>query len=339
MKALRIDSPGNLSLCTAEPPVPQAGEVLLRLRYVGFCGSDLSSYRGKNPLVHYPVIPGHEISAIVEKVGADVPAHVQLGSACTVNPYTACQHCAACRADRPNACAANQTLGVQRNGAMQSFLCLPWQKIILAPELGAVELATVEPLSVGYHAVKRAQVKEGETVLLLGLGMIGVGVLFAGIRHGARTIVVDKDPEKLAQALVWGAAVALNADDPLLKEKIQAENEGRGPQVVIEAVGAPSTYTLAVSAVAFAGRVVYIGYALPEVAFETRWFVQKELDIRGSRNALPEDFEAVIDYLKTGQFPVQDLISRVLLPEEAPAAMQAWSANPGQTFRMLVQWT
>lgn len=338
MKALRIDAPGALSVFSAEPPILASGEVLLKLQYVGFCGSDLSSYRGKNPLVKYPVIPGHEISAVVVDTGSEVPAHIQAGVSCTVNPYTACEKCAACAAQRPNACAANQTLGVQRNGAMQAYLSVPWQKVILAPELGATELAMVEPLSVGYHAVQRAAVKDGETVLILGLGMIGVGVLFAVLMKGARAVVVDKDPEKLAQALRWGASLALSADDPSLEEKIQTENGGKGPQVVIEAVGVPSTYTLAIRAVAFAGRVVYIGYAQPDVAFQTRWFVQKEIDIRGSRNALPEDFAAVIAYLVSGRFPLTELISKILLPEEAPAAMQQWSDAPGEVFRMLVQW-
>jgi 2-desacetyl-2-hydroxyethyl bacteriochlorophyllide A dehydrogenase len=339
VKALRIDTPGSLSVSTVEPPLLTAGEVLLKLHYVGFCGSDLSSFRGKNPLVVYPVVPGHEISAVVVETGPGVPDDIKVGTSCTVNPYTACGKCASCAAERPNACAANQTLGVQRHGAMQEYLTVPFQKVILAPQLGALELAMVEPLSVGYHAVQRARLQSGETVLLLGLGMIGVGVLFAALIQGARVIVVDKDPEKLAQALRWGAELALNADDPELEKKIQAENQGRGPQVVIEAVGIPRTYTLAIRSVAFAGRVVYIGYALPDVAFETRWFVQKELDIRGSRNALPEDFSAVINYLSTGQFPIRELISKLLTPEEAPAAMQQWSENPGDVFRMLVRWS
>ncbi|ADQ15798.1 Alcohol dehydrogenase GroES domain protein [Leadbetterella byssophila DSM 17132] len=326
--ALTISSPGTISLIPDEYVSVGAGEVLLQLNYVGFCGSDLSTFLGKNPLVKYPVIPGHEISAVIHAVGADVPSHLLPGTPCTVHPYTSCGKCTACQKGKTNACQFNQTLGVQRDGAMRGFIAVPWQKVILAPGLNAQELAMVEPLSVGYHAVSRGQVSEKDTVLIIGLGMIGVGVLFGVLSRGAKAIVVDQDQRKLDQALQWGASEAY----------LSANVKDVSPDVIIEAVGSPVTYRNAIDWAPFGGRVVYIGYALPEVAFETRWFVQKELDIKGSRNALAEDFEAVVNYLRAGSFDLQPLISKIIQPEDAAQTIQEWIKSPGDIYRILVQW-
>ena len=145
-----------------EAPKPQAGQgqVLLKIKYVGFCGSDLNTFLGRNLMAKEAVIPGHEIGAVIESTGTDVPAFLTPGMTVTVNPYTNCGHCAACRSGHSNACEFNETLGVQRDGAMREFFTVPWQKVIVTDGLSARDCALVEPLSVGFHAVSRAQVKE-----------------------------------------------------------------------------------------------------------------------------------------------------------------------------------
>ena len=319
----------------------QANEVLLRLAYVGFCGSDLNTWLGRNPMVKMPVIPGHEVGAVIEKVGADVPEILKPGMVVTCNPYTNCGKCASCRNGRVNACEHNETLGVQRNGAMREFIALPWEKVIPAGGLDPRTCALIEPMSVGFHAVNRAQVTDIDTVVVIGCGMVGMGAIVRSALRGATVIAADIDDEKLALAKEMGATYAINTKTEDVHARLQEMTGGFGPDVMIEAVGSPVTYNMAVNEVAFTGRVVCIGYAKTEVSFQTKYFVQKELDIRGSRNAQPSDFRAVIRYLegvRSQESVVDRLISNVVSPEGAPEAMQQWAENPGKVFRILVRF-
>ena len=317
----------------------QANEVLLRLAYVGFCGSDLNTWLGRNPMVKMPVIPGHEVGAVIEKVGADVPEILKAGMVVTCNPYTNCGKCASCRNGRVNACEHNETLGVQRNGAMREFIALPWEKVIPAGGLDPRTCALIEPMSVGFHAVNRAQVTDIDTVVVIGCGMVGMGAIVRSALRGATVIAADIDDEKLALAKEMGATYVLNTKTEDVHARLQEMTAGFGPDVIIEAVGSPVTYNMAVNEVAFTGRVVCIGYAKTEVSFQTKYFVQKELDIRGSRNAQPSDFRAVIHYLERGTCPVDRLISNEVSPEQAPWAMQQWAEHPGKVFRILVKFS
>lgn len=337
MKAVKITDIRQVILTNIEKPVVKPGEVLLKIKYVGFCGSDLNTFLGKNPMVRLPVIPGHEIGAMVEEVTDGVPDSIQAGMTVTVNPYTNCGNCPSCRNGRPNACQFNQTLGVQRDGAMCEYLSVPWQKIIVAPGLDVQEIALVEPMSVGFHAVSRGEVTDLDVVLVIGCGMIGMGAIVRASLRGARVIAMDIDDEKLAFAKKMGADHGINSKTENVHERLMELTGNFGPDVVIEAVGAPVTYRMAINEVAFTGRVVYIGYAQSEVAFETKNFVQKELDIRGSRNAMPEDFRAVVEYFKRNEVP-KALISAVYSPENAREALDYWAANPGKVFKVMIQF-
>ncbi|MBO4606615.1 MAG: zinc-binding alcohol dehydrogenase family protein [Prevotella sp.] len=337
-KAIQITSERAMSMVEIPCQEMKDNEVLIRLNYVGFCGSDLSTYLGKNPMVRMPVIPGHEVGAVIEKVGKDVPESLKPGMVVTVNPYTNCGNCASCRNGRVNACQHNETLGVQRNGAMREYLVLPWEKIIPAGQLTPRTCALIEPMSVGFHAVSRAQVTDIDVVMVIGCGMVGMGAIVRSAQRGATVVAADIDDEKLALAKEMGASYTINTLTEDVHARLQEMTSGFGPDVVIEAVGSPVTYQMAVNEVAFTGRVICIGYAKTEVSFQTKFFVQKELDIRGSRNAQPSDFRAVIHYLEKGNCPVDALISRVVKPEDAHEAMQEWAAHPGKVFRILVEF-
>ena len=337
MKALQISAPGSVN--TVDLPVPEAGagEVLLRMEYVGFCGSDLNTYRGANAMAKSPVIPGHEIGAVIEALGAGVPDFLQAGMTVTVNPYTACGTCPSCRRGRPNACRNNQTLGVQRDGAMREYMAVPWEKVIPAGTLSTRDSALVEPMSVGFHAVSRGAVIDTDTVMVIGCGMVGLGAVVRAALRGATVIAADIDDEKLMIAKQMGAKYGLNTMAPDFREQLAQVTGGDGPDVVVEAVGSPATYRLAVDSVAFTGRVVCIGYSKSDVTFETRLFVQKELDIRGSRNAEPSDFRAVIRYMERGCCPAERLVSRVAGWSDAAEALAFWNQNPGKVFRILLK--
>jgi threonine dehydrogenase-like Zn-dependent dehydrogenase len=189
---------------------------------------------------------------------------------------------------------------------------------------------------VGFHAVARGQVLAEDTVAIIGCGGVGLGAVAASGFRRAKTIAIDVDDAKLQIALKAGASYTIDTSRENLHEKLAELSGGRGPDVVIEAIGLPATFRAAVEEVAFTGRVVYIGYAKEPVSYETRLFVQKELDIRGSRNALPEDFHAVIRMLEQHQFPVEEAISSVIPLDEAPGIFRAWSDNPAKFSKILV---
>ena len=290
-------------------------------------------------MVKLPVVPGHEVGAVVEEIGEGVPEGLfAKGMSVTLNPYTNCGKCASCRNGRVNACEHNETLGVQRNGVMCEYAVMPWQKVIPAPSMSSRDCALIEPMSVGFHAVSRGQVVDNERVMVIGCGMIGMGAIVRASLRGATVIAVDLDDEKLELARKVGATYVINSKTENVHERMLQLTDGLGADVVIEAVGSPATYVMAVDEVGFTGRVVCIGYAKSDVSFQTKLFVQKELDIRGSRNALPEDFRAVIRYMRQGTCPADQLISHIAEPEGAFQAMQDWAAAPAKVFRILVKF-
>lgn len=338
MKALEITNPGDMKVVVREKPHPGKEDIILKMKYVGFCGSDLSTYLGKNPLVAYPRIPGHEISAVVEALGEDVPASFHSGQNATVVPYTSCGQCTSCRQKRFNACRYNQTLGVQRDGGMAEYLSVPWKKVLTDDELTTVQFALVEPMTVGFHAIDNGQVTDLDTVMVFGCGMIGSGAIVRAKLRGATVIAVDIDDSKLQTARKMGADHSVNPMTQNLHEELEKITGGNGPSVVIEAAGNPVSYRSAIEEVAFAGRVVCIGYAANEIAFPTKLWVQKEMEIMGSRNANPTDFESVIKFLKNTGLKDELFISKIVSVDEAPAEMQNWSENPGSIMKILVQF-
>ena len=330
MKTLQIVQPGVIRLTDTPEPAPGPGEIKVKIHYAGFCGSDLNTFRGANAMVSYPRIPGHEIGASIEALGSDVPDTFKPGQIVTLNPYTSCGKCASCRRGRPNACENNETLGVQRDGAMKEFICVPWQKVIPCGEVPLKYTALIEPMSVGFHAANRGRITKDDVVMVIGCGMVGLGALVSAVQRGATVIAADIDPVKLELARKLGAAYAYNSS---------TEWEGLpDPDVVIEAVGSVPTYRMAVERVAFTGRIVCIGYAKTDVSLPTSLFVMKELDIMGSRNATPEDFSDVISYLSSG-VDADAFVSDIIDPKDAQDALEKWNANPGKVFRILAKWT
>ena len=333
MKAVQIRQPGSCAMIDV-PAVEAArtGEVLLRVNLVGMCGTDLTTFRGGNAMVTFPRIPGHEVAATVVEGG-----DLDQGTPVTVSPYTSCGTCPSCRRGRVNACRTNQTMGVQRDGAMQEYVSMPRERIYTA-NLSLRELCLVEPLTVGVHATARGRVTAADTVAIFGCGGIGLGAIAGSAFRGARTIAIDMDDKKLEIARKAGAAHLINTAQDDLHTRLAELTNGDGPDVIIEAIGLPLTFRAAVEEVAFTGRVVYIGYAKEPVSYETRLFVQKELDILGSRNALPEDFEEVIRMLEAGSFPVEDAISAIVPPEQAADMLAAWSEQPGRFTKIMVEF-
>jgi len=336
MKALQIVNKGRTAYVNIPVPTLKAGQVLVKIQKVGYCGSDLNSFRGINPLVNYPVIPGHEISGIIEKVGDNVPGQVAVGKQVAVLPQTACGQCASCRNQRFNACEFNQTLGVQRNGALTEYLVLPWEKVIVDDSLLLTQLALLEPLAVGFHAAKRGRIKADEFVVVLGCGVIGLGAIAGAAALGAKVIAVDLFDQKLDKAKAAGASFTINSKTQDVIKQIKAMTNQLLADVVIEAVGHPATYRQAIDLASFTGRVVYVGYATERVAFDTKFFVLKELDIMGSRGSDKEDFENVLKAVKSGFIDPTDIVSHEVDFEKAATALEMWADDPSKVTKILI---
>lgn len=335
MKAVSLAEPKKVQM--VEIPEPEVGpeDVLVDVKYVGLCGSDLNAYRGQIALVTYPRIPGHEVSGIIVAKGDKVPDSFKVGNKMMLSPYSNCGICPACRVGRPNCCQYNETLGVQRDGALTDKIAVPYEKVFVSESLSLRELALVEPMSVGYHAANRGRISEVDTVLVIGAGTIGTGVIVAAARKGATVIAMDIFDAKLENARRFGAEYTINSANQDVKAEIAKLTDDEGVRVVVEAVGLPQTFRLATEVVCYAGRVVYIGYAKKEVTYDTTDFVRKELDIRGSRNAL-RVFPAVIQMIEKGRWPFEELITKVYPFEESAQAFADWDAAPGDYNKVMI---
>jgi L-galactonate 5-dehydrogenase len=338
MKTIVISSPWHITIGEREKPKPEEGEVLLKIDRIGYCGTDLSTFRGLNPLVSYPRVPGHEIAGSIVELGSGVPGHFKIGQKATVIPYTSCGNCSACRKGKFNACKNNETLGVQREGALTEFIAVPFEKVLTSEKHSFTELAFVEPLAVGFHAVDRANVTSEDIVAVYGVGMIGLGaVAAAGIRRNLRVIAIDIDDRKLDLAKKAGATWTINSLKENLHARLEELTDDRGPDVMIEAVGLPFTFQSCVEEVCYGGRVVYIGYAKEPVSYETKYFILKELDVLGSRGSTKKDFEEVMFMLEEGLYPTEETLTQTVPFKLAAKAMEDWDSHAGAITKIHVR--
>lgn len=335
MKCLRITAARQAEYAELPTPSPGPGEALLRVAWVGMCGSDLLTWRGINPLASYPRIPGHEVSGTVVALGFGSQG-VAIGDQALVIPYLSCGRCSACRVGRTNTCRDNRTLGVQRDGALATLIVAPVDKLMKVVGLDLRGLAMVEPLSVGFHAAARGRVTAGEVVAIIGCGAVGIGAVAGAVARGAHVIAVDVDDRKLALARSLGASDTIRSDRVDVTEALAALAGGEGPAVLIEAAGQAITFRACVEAASFAGRVVYIGYTKEPVAYETKRIVQKELDVLGSRNAMREDFAAAAGWLLQDPTRVNRLVSHQVPFAASAAALANWDSAPGEVSKILV---
>jgi L-galactonate 5-dehydrogenase len=334
MRAVSIVEPGKIEYRELPIPKAAAGTVLVRVLSVGLCGSDLTTFRGQNPMVVYPIIPGHEIAGEIVAPG-EPTSGLPPGMLVTVMPYTACGSCPSCRAGSRNACRDNRTMGVRRPGAATELIAVPVQDIVTAEGLSIDQVTCIEPLAVGWHAADRARVARGEVVLVMGCGVVGLGVIASCALRGAVVIAVDVDDAKLERARRLGARSVINSRAASLPEAVRGLTDGDGPAVCIEASGSIEASAACVELAAFCGRAVFVGYAKKAVAMETKLVVSKELEIRGSRNATRPDFQQVAAAFKEGRLDVAPLITHRFPLMGIPDALAFWDAHAGEVAKIV----
>ena len=325
MKAIEFTEPGKLRIIeTPEPTPPGPGEALLRVHTVGICGTDYSGYLGKMAFFSYPRIPGHELGVEVAAVGAGV-TNVRPGDRCAVEPYINCQRCYSCRRGHTNCCESNQTLGVHCDGGLRPFFTVPARKLHVSRKLASEQLALVETLAIGCHAVNRAAPQPGETVLVLGAGPIGLSVIEFARLSGARVIVLDLNEQRLAFVREKLQVSTTIVAGPEALEKLRALTDGQLADVVIDATGHHESMSRCFEFAAFAGRVVYVGITAKDLVFPHAPVVhRRELTILASRNALPPDFTRIIALIEEGRIDTRPWLSHRADFADVPAVFPTW---------------
>lgn len=336
MKAIEISSAFNVAVKEIDAPVMKPDEILLEIKYIGLCGSDLNSYHGLSSMVRYPVVPGHEIAAVVTGIGPEVPeGFADIGDRATVLPYFACGKCTACKNGRENACRYNETLGVQRAGALCSYISVPYEHVLICKELPLEKIALIEPLAVGFHLANRMDIQSGENVAVYGCGVIGLGAIAAAAFKGARVLAVDVSETKLNIAKTLGAAEGIDAAAAV--EQISALTNDDGADSVIECSGAPIAFVNCLNTVCFCGKMGVISYTTKDVVFNTKPIVSKELNIYGSRNAKMQDFNNVKSMITDGTIPVDQLITKILDINNGVESFDYWEKNVSQVTKILIK--
>lgn len=339
MKAIRIEAPGKVAFCEMDIPTPKKGEALLKVLYGGICGSDLGSYRGTFAYFSYPRIPGHEFSAEIVEVGTNAFG-LKPGMVVTCNPYFNCGHCYSCERGIVNACMDNQTMGVQRDGAFAEYITMPLERIYDGKGLPAKTLAAIEPFCISYHGITRAQVKAGDRVLVIGAGTIGVLAAVAAKAKGAEVWISDIAPDKLEMAKGFGVdGIILNSSRESFLRECERITGGNGFDVTVEAVGLPQTFLDCIDSVCFGGRMVLIGVGKQNADFNFTLLQKKELNVFGSRNALKQDFLALIDLVKAGGVPLERIITNTYPFSEAPKAFADFDRNAGKMLKVSLDFS
>jgi alcohol dehydrogenase len=312
MKAIQLESPHNFRhLEIAEPASPAAGEALVRIHRIGICGTDYGGFLGKMPFFSYPRIPGHELGVEVIAVGDGV-ANVQPGDRCAVEPYINCQQCYACQRAHTNCCENHKTLGVMMDGGMCERMLLPARKLHISQKLTLDQLALVETLAIGCHAVDRGRPAAGEHVLIIGAGPIGLSAVEFAKVAGAKTIVLDLNEARLQfcrETMGVDHTIPVKGDGSELRA-LEEITGGQLADVVIDATGSNKSMSAALGYCAFAGRLVYVGITQQELSFlHAPIMHRRELTILASRNALSQDFSRIIQLIEDGHIDTQPWIT------------------------------
>ena len=336
MKAIVIENPGEIEIKEIPMPEVKENEALLKVKCVGICGADVASYTGNQPFTTYPRIPGHEFSAEIVTIPENDKG-LKAGDIVTCNPYFNCGGCYSCERGFVNCCTDNQTMGVQRDGAFCEYIAMPVERIFSGNGLSAEELALIEPFSISQHAVSRAIIKEGDTVLVVGAGPIGLFALLAAKQKCKKIVVADILDNRLNLAKEYGADAVVNTKNQSLEEFTKDFTDGRGFDVCIEACGAPETFLNCIDCAAFAANIILIGNGKRETSFVHSIILKKELNIHGSRNALNADFINNIDIVAEKKADVMKMVSGIYDMENATDAFEALKNNDGTLAKILIK--
>ena len=298
MKALVCTTPRRFDYSNTEMPTPTEGETLLKIERIGICGTDLHAFEGTQPYFNYPRILGHELAATIVETKAD---GFTAGDKVTIIPYMHCGNCIACNSGKNNCCVNMRVFGVHIDGGMREFVTVPNHALLKSEGLSLDELALVEPLAIGAHAVKRAAVTNGEFVLVIGAGPIGLGIAQFARIAGAHVIVVDVNEDRLQFCTTHvGVEHTINPLNQDVMESLKQITSNNMPTVILDATGNLKAINNAFAYLAHGGRYVLVGLQKEHISFSHPEFHKREATLMSSRNANVSDFEHVMESIKNG---------------------------------------
>jgi 2-desacetyl-2-hydroxyethyl bacteriochlorophyllide A dehydrogenase len=340
MKAIQLEKPQSFrTIEIAEPSPPGPGEALVRIDRIGICGTDYGGFLGKMPFYSYPRIPGHELGVEVVAVGSGV-TNVNVGDRCAVEPYINCQRCYSCRRGLTNCCEAHQTLGVMCDGGMRERMLLPARKLHVSTKLGMEQLALVETLAIGCHAVDRGELRPDEHALIIGAGPIGLSAIEFVKVAGAKCIVMDLNEDRLAfcrERMRVDHTIVPRADGSELAE-LQSITHGQLADVVIDATGSHRSMSSALNYCAYGGRLVYVGITQQDVSFPHAPIMhRRQLSILASRNALSRDFSRIISLIENGQIDTKPWITHRVPFAQLISEFPAWLKPETGVIKAIVE--
>ncbi len=336
MLTLILDEPGRLVARHTPPPsAPGPGEALVRVHRVGVCGTDLHAFAGNQPFFTYPRILGHELGVEVLAIGAGV-TNVRPGDRCAVEPYLHCGTCIACRAGKPNCCRTLKVLGVHVDGGHRARFVVPAAKLHASAQLSYDQLALVETLGIGAHAVARAALRAGESVAVIGAGPIGLAVMQFALAAGARVIAGDVSGGRLRFCRErLGIRDTIDAHGDVVAE-LERLTQGDLPTAVFDATGNVRSMNAAFQYPAHGGRLILVGLVQADVAFNDPNFHRRELTVLSSRNALPAEFTRIIDLIEAGRIDTNPWITHRAELAQVPAVLAGWTDPAAGVIKAMI---
>ena len=323
MKYIVCEKPGRFELREKSKPQKVEGQAILSIKKIGICGTDLHAYKGNQAFFTYPRVLGHELAAEVIEIEENTQ-NIKVGDKVIVMPYISCGQCIACKNGKTNCCIELKVLGVHTDGGMQEQISVPLNLLIPANKLTYAEMAIAEPLAIGAHAIRRAQILPNEYIVVVGCGPIGIGIMKFAQIEGAKVIAMDVDCGRLKYAkdkididysvLAGDAAVDIIAEI----------TNGEMATAVFDATGNKEALEKGLNYMANGGRYILVGLSKGKIEFEHPAIHAKEATIMCSRNATLKDFEAVIDILKMGKFPVDSFITHNVSFDEMIHHFDSW---------------
>ena len=337
MQTVTLQRPGQLVVSEAPPPGPPGpDEALVRVRSVGVCGTDFHAFKGDQPFFSYPRILGHELGVELLEGPASVGG-LRPGDRCALEPYMECGRCVACRRGRTNCCAKLEVLGIHVDGGMREILKVPVRKLHRSESLSFEQLALVETLSIGAHAVGRAGLEPGETVLVVGTGPIGLAVIQSAQPLGVRLLATDVNEARLDFCRRQLGVEHVFATDGSAEEALREAAGGEMPTVVFEATGNPASMERSFGFVASAGKLVLVGLCQSKIAFFDPEFHRREMTLLSSRNAQAADFKRVLSAVEAGTLDTRPWITHRASLADVAAALPSWMDPRAGVLKAMVE--
>lgn len=333
MLQIVLEKPGQFAATDGPEPTLKPGDALVRIHRIGVCGTDLHAFAGRQPFFNYPRILGHELGVEVLDPGRESNGLKQ-GDRCSLEPYLNCGHCVACRRGKPNCCTTLNVLGVHSDGGMRPLLAVPARKLHVSQRLDYDQLALVETLGIGAHAVERAEIRRDDFVLVIGAGPIGLSVIQFAMVTGATLAVMDVSEARLAFCRDrLGVQHTVTPEDAA--EKLKSVGAGDLPTIVFDATGNPKSMAGTFDLAAHGGRIVFVGLFQGDVSFSDPNFHRRELTLCASRNAVPQTFDEIIRLLEAGRIDTKPWITHRFALKDTPSAFPAMAKDPALLKAMI----